>query len=177
MSLLRALLASPLLACGAIALAADAACTCDRDEIVAQARLEFEIYGPLSVGYEYFGFIYHDGERLRSAVVRSRRCKAGNCVIEVDEAGRKIPRGAVVLGEWHTHPHDGAAQLSPHDVRGAYRNRHVRCYTAFYSRPDGAIYAWNPAQMSVPTAMASREHLGSYGGGLRAALGAPLASL
>ncbi|HUQ11275.1 MAG TPA: hypothetical protein VM146_13255 [Steroidobacteraceae bacterium] len=168
---LRALLASLLLACCAGATAADFPCLCDRDEIAAHARLEFEIYGPLSVKVEYFGFIFHDGERLRSAVVRSRRCTPSDCVIQVDEAGKRIPKGVRVLGEWHTHPHDGAPQLSEHDVRGAYRNRNVRCYTAFYSNPDGEIFAWNPAETSVPTAMATRERVGWYGEQLSAALG------
>jgi len=175
--LLRALLASLLLACCAGATAADADCECDRDEIAAYARLEFEIYGPLSMNVEYFGFIFHDGARLGSAVIRSRRCESGECLIHVDEAGRMIPKGAKVLGEWHTHPHDGAPQLSHHDVRGAFRNRHVRCYTAFYSNPGGEIFAWNPAETSVPTAMASREHVGGYSSGLGAALRSRMASL
>jgi hypothetical protein len=162
-SLVRAFLASLLLAGGAGA-AADSP-DCDRERIAAHVRLEFEIYGPLSAEVEYFGFIFHDGERYRSAVVRSRKCHEGNCLIQVDAAGAMIPKGARVFGEWHTHPHDGAPQLSEHDVRGAYRNRHLRCYLAFYSNPDGEIFAWSPAQSSVPTAMASRSSIGTYGDG------------
>jgi hypothetical protein len=167
---LRALLASLMLACCAGATAADCSCELVRDEIAAHARLQFEIYGPKSVHVEYFGFIFHDGARLRSAVVRSRRCKSGDCVIEVDDAGSEIPAGARVLGEWHTHPHDGAPQLSELDVRGAYRNRNALCYTAFYSNPGGEIFAWNPAANSVPAAMATRQHVGAYGAQLGAAL-------
>jgi hypothetical protein len=95
----------------------------------------------------------------------------------VEEAGSRIPSGAKVLGEWHTHPHGGAPQLSHHDERGAHRNRHVRCYTAFYSNPGGQIFAWNPAETSVPTAMASRERVGRYGTGLGDALRVRVASL
>ncbi|HUQ09638.1 MAG TPA: hypothetical protein VM146_04930 [Steroidobacteraceae bacterium] len=159
----RALLASLLLAVCSGAPAAEPLQACDREKIAAHARLEFEIYGPLSAEVEYFGFIFYDGERFRSAVVRSRKCHGGNCVVHVDEAGKRIPRGARVLGEWHTHPHDGAPQLSEHDVRGAHRNHHVRCYIAFYSNPDGEIFAWSPAETSVPTAMFSRASVGIYG--------------
>lgn len=160
----RALLASLLLlACCAGATAADSFDSCDHEKMAAHARVEFEIYGPLSVGVEYFGFIFDDGERLRSAVVRSRRCYDGNCVVNVAAAGGQIPKRAKVLGEWHTHPHNGAPQLSEYDVRGAHRNRKVRCYTAYYSNPDGEIFAWNPAKASVPTAMASRASIGIYG--------------
>jgi hypothetical protein len=161
--LCRFLFASLMLACCARTTAADLRADCDRDQIAAHARLEFEIYGPLSVDAEYFGFIFYDGARLQSAVVRSRRCASRECVIHVDEAGRMIPVGARVLGEWHTHPHGGSPELSRNDVRGAYRNRHVSCYTAFYSDPFGGIFAWDPARPSVRTAMATRQLVGEYG--------------
>jgi hypothetical protein len=164
--LLRALLASLLLADCMRAAAADDSAECDRPKISAHVRLQFEIYGPLSENVEYFGFVFHDGIRLQSAVVQSRRCGADDCLIHVDEAGRKIPKGARVIGEWHTHPHVGAPQLSVHDVRGAYRTRRVRCYSAFYSNPDGEIFEWSPGQTSVPTAMASRLPVGTYGDGI-----------
>jgi hypothetical protein len=164
--LVRACLASLLFACCAGATAADSSVDCEHEKIAAFARLEFEIYGPFSTDVEYFGFIFRDGERFRSAVVRSRRCGIDTCVIHVDEAGKTIPKGAMVLGEWHTHPRDGAPQLSEYDVRGAYRNRHVRCYSAFYSNPKGEIFEWNPARTSVTTAMASRARVGKYGNGL-----------
>jgi hypothetical protein len=168
MSLARAFLASLLLAGGGSSHAADVSPVCEHEQITAHARTAFAIYGPLSGENEYFGFIFRYRGRIHSAVTRSSRCGADECVIHVDKAGKLIPDGARVLGEWHTHPHNGGTQLSEHDVRGAYRNRHVRCYTAFYSNPDGEIYAWNPSKTSVPTAMASRKRIGNYGGGFLA---------
>ena len=68
-----------------------------------------------------------------------------------------------MLGEWHTHPLvDGSRNLSVQDVRGAFHNRHIRCYTAFYSAPNGDIYRWDVSQTSVPTAMNTREYLGNH---------------
>lgn len=135
---------------------------CLRKEVEAHVRQQFALYGPQSANHEYFGFIYlHDGV-IGSAVVRSRSCPTAKCVVDSAEALRSIPKPAQVLGEWHTHPHGGSASLSRHDVRGAYSNRHISCYFAFYSTPAGEIYAWNPRQISVPVAMGSRAPLGNY---------------
>jgi hypothetical protein len=82
--------------------------------------------------------------------------------VDSSKAIHSVPRSAKVLGEWHTHPHNGSASLSRNDVRGAYSNRHISCYFAFYSTPSGQIYAWNPRQISVPIAMASRAPVGNY---------------
>jgi len=57
---------------------------------------------------------------------------------------------------------DGKMNLSVQDVRGAFHNRHIRCYTAFYSAPNGDIYRWDVSQTSVPTAMNTREYLGNH---------------
>ena len=161
----RVLLASLLLAGGGNALAADGP-DCEREKVAAHVRLAFAIYGPLSGEMEYFGFIFSHGGKIHSAITRSSKCRSDECVVRVDRAGDLIPKGARVLGEWHTHPHDGGSQLSEHDVRGAYRNRRVRCYSAFYSDPDGDIYSWNAGQTSGPTAMATRTHIGNYGEGI-----------
>jgi hypothetical protein len=135
---------------------------CLRKEVEAHVRQQFAIHGPQSADHEYFGFIYlHDGV-IGSAVTRSRTCSSTKCVVDSAEALRSIPRPATVLGEWHTHPHGGSASLSKHDVRGAYNNRHISCYLAFYSTPSGDIYAWNPNLISVPVAMASRAPVGNY---------------
>lgn len=139
------------------------ASACLQKELEAHVREQFAIYGPQSAGHEYFGFIYlHDGV-IASAVTRSRPCAtSGKCVVDSSEAIRSIPRPAKVLGEWHTHPHDGSPSLSKDDVRGAYSNRHISCYLAFYSTPAGDIFAWNPTRISVPVAMASRAPVGNY---------------
>lgn len=136
---------------------------CLHQEVEDHVRQQYAIYGPQSASYEYFGFIYlHDGV-IGSAVARSRACStAGKCVVDSNEAIQLLPRSAKVLGEWHTHPHGGSVSLSRDDVRGAYNNRHIRCYFAFYSTPSGAIYAWDPKQISVPIAMASRAPVGNY---------------
>jgi hypothetical protein len=136
---------------------------CLQKEVEAHVRQQYAIYGPQSVSHEYFGFIYLHNGIIGSAVTRSRACAtAGKCVVDSDEAIRLIPQPAKVLGEWHTHPHGGSASLSIDDVRGAYSNRHISCYFAFYSTPSGEIYAWNPNQISVPIAMASRAQVGNY---------------
>jgi hypothetical protein len=159
----RLFLATALLATAWHGNANSPAPECLRKDVKAHVLQQFGIYGPLSVNHEYFGFIYlHDGV-LGSAVTRSRVCaKADKCPVDSKEAIRSIPRSAKLLGEWHTHPHHGSRSLSADDVRGAYNNRHISCYFAFYSTPSGAIYAWNANQISVPVAMASRVHLGNY---------------
>ena len=120
--------------------------------------------GPQSANYEYLAFIYRHEGTIGSAVTRSRQCsKSGKCVVESAAASVLIPQGAKVLGEWHTHPHTrGSSNLSAEDVSGAHNNSHIRCYSAYYSKPTGEIYAWDSGQTSVPTAMASRVPLGNY---------------
>lgn len=135
---------------------------CLRLEVEAHVREQFAIYGPRSEHHEYFGFIYLHNGVIGSAVTRSRSCSAAKCVVDSTKAMQLIPRPAAVLGEWHTHPHGGSASLSKEDVRGAYNNRHISCYLAFYSTPAGEIYAWSPQRTSVPVAMASRAPVGNY---------------
>lgn len=136
---------------------------CARAEVDAHVVQQFQIYGPLSAVHEYFGFIYrHDGV-IASAVVRSNECvRADRCTLDTARAASLIPPGARVLGEWHTHPHGGSTVLSQEDVRGAYNNRHIRCYAAYYAKPDGEILAWDPHETSVPTAMDSVTSIGNY---------------
>jgi hypothetical protein len=141
---------------------ADDAPSCLSDTVEAHVRQQFATFGPLSVNHEYFGFIYRLGASFDSAVVRGSRCVARSCVIDVAQAAALIPAGAVIVGEWHTHPRNGEAPLSEEDVLGAYRNRNLGCYSAFYSEPDGAIYSWNPRRGMVTTAMASRVRIGGY---------------
>jgi hypothetical protein len=157
----RAAIAALLLAVCADAPANDAP-QCLSDSVEAHVRQQFATFGPLSVNHEYFGFIYRLGTAVDSAVVRGSRCVARSCVIDVAQAGALVPAGAVILGEWHTHPRNGAARLSEQDVLGAYRNRNLACYSAFYSDPRGAIFSWNPRRGMVTTAMASRVHFGDY---------------
>jgi proteasome lid subunit RPN8/RPN11 len=151
-----------LLATALLVNAAPAVSECLRSEVEAHVREQFAIYGPRSVRHEYFGFIYQHEGILGSAVTRSRPCVADKCVADSNDALLAVPRGAKVLGEWHTHPHGGSASLSREDVRGAYNNRHISCYFAFYSTPSGEIHAWNPTRVSVPIAMASRARIGHY---------------
>jgi hypothetical protein len=136
---------------------------CLQPDVEAHVRQQFAIYGPQSASREYFGFIYLHQGVIRSAVTSSRACASGGrCVVDNNQAMDLIPQRAKVLGEWHTHPHDGSGSLSRDDVRGAYNNRHINCYLAFYSTPSGTIYAWDPKRVSVPIAMASRTHVGNY---------------
>ena len=135
---------------------------CLRKEVAAHVREQFAIYGPQSADHEYFGFVYLYNGVIGSAVTRSRTCSTTKCALDSAEALQLVPRSAKVLGEWHTHPHGGSPSLSKHDVRGAYNNRHISCYLAFYSTPAGDIYAWSPDRISVPVAMASREPVGNY---------------
>jgi hypothetical protein len=143
---------------------AQAADECPQSEVDAHVREQLATYGPRSKDREYFGFIFVAGGEIGSAVIEGRRCPDPNeCSIDTAEAAPLIPKGAKVLGEWHTHPRQsGARTLSIDDVRGARNNRHIRCYAAYYSQPAGDIYAWNPFQTSVPTATASLVLIGSY---------------
>jgi hypothetical protein len=156
------------LAMGLIALSssrvADAVPACPpREEVYAHVREQFRIYGPQSATHEYFGFIYLHGSEIGSAVIRSGECRnPDRCIIKVAAALSLIPSRSAVLGEWHTHPHNGDRGLSEEDVRGAHNNRHLRCYFAYYSSSIGEIYAWNPQDTSVPTAMHSRVLIGKY---------------
>jgi hypothetical protein len=158
----RLFLAAALMVSAFCSNAESVASECLRKEVEAHVREQFASYGPRSDDHEYFGFIYLHNGVIGSAVTRSRACRAGKCVVDSGEAMGLIPRPAIVLGEWHTHPHGGSPSLSREDVRGAYSNRHISCYVAFYSTPEGAIYAWNPNQISVPVAMASRAPVGNY---------------
>lgn len=140
--------------------ATDLAAECPQPAVEAHVREQFALYGPQSKKHEYFGFIYlHEGV-IGSAVTRSRICPKGRCVVDSSRAVGLIPPTAKLLGEWHTHPEHGSPSLSKDDVRGAYNNRHIRCYRAFYSTPAGEIYRWSVDLTSVPMAMASRVRVG-----------------
>lgn len=137
---------------------------CPRSEVLAHVQAQFRLYGPLSERREYFGFIYRSNGELESSVAMGSVCGDNQfCGIKIAPAAKGIPAGAKVLGEWHTHPLvEGSRNLSVQDVRGAFHNRHIRCYTAFYSAPNGDIYRWDVSQTSVPTAMNTREYLGNH---------------
>lgn len=157
----RASVAVLLLAVSLNARANDAP-QCLSDSVEIHVRQQIALYGPLSVNHEYFGFIYRLGRSLDSAVVRGSRCVAHSCVVDIARAAALIPAHAVILGEWHTHPRNGETPLSEEDVLGAYRNRNLGCYVAYYSEPAGAIYSWSPHRGSVVNAMASRIHIGDF---------------
>ena len=136
---------------------------CPDDEVAAHVREQLQIYGPKSVDLEYFAFIYSVNGEISSAVSRGSQCPGtDSCAINTRFAAQRIPRGSKVLGEWHTHPHSGSRQLSIEDIRGAKNNARIRCYTAYYSAPDGEIYSWDPRSTSVPTAMNTRMLVGRY---------------
>jgi hypothetical protein len=140
--------------------ASPALAECPRGEVEDHVLGQLQRYLPLSQTREHFGFVYRIGGRLGSSVVRGRSCpNARDCGVDTRKAGAGIPRGADVLGEWHTHPRDGSRVLSAEDVRGAHGNRHIRCYAAFYATGDGAVYRWDPGEETVPAAMASRARL------------------
>jgi hypothetical protein len=141
---------------------ASPASECETEAVKAHVRQQFAVFGPMSVNHEYFGFVYRVGDTIDSAVTRGSRCIAGSCVVNVAQAGAQIPATAVILGEWHTHPRSGRPELSESDVYGAYQNRRLTCYAAFYSEPHGEIYEWNPRRGMVTTAMASRVQIGNY---------------
>jgi len=137
---------------------------CFEGEVIQHVREQFAIYGPRSSQYEYFGFIYRKDGQVDSAVTHDFGCRGQpECVVNTAFALKRIPKGAKVLGEWHTHPHFHEADaLSKEDVRGAQANRHIRCYTAFYSSHGGEIYRWNLDAPTVAAAMASRTWIGNY---------------
>jgi hypothetical protein len=154
-----------------LTLAACSACThpsyfspaCTNPGLDDHVRQEFAVYGPQSGNHEYFAFIYELQGSFGSAVVRGNKCRGTEqCVVDTAGAVAQIPKGANVVGEWHTHPHIGAPSLSSLDVRGAHHNHRLSCYTPYYSNPSGDIYAWNPELDSVPTAMSSLVRIGTY---------------
>ena len=142
----------------------EAAPDCLREAVDAHVVEQISRYGPLSRNREYFGFVFVFHGQLGSAVTRGHRCwNEKECSIDTRLAAPLIPKGAKVLGEWHTHPRDsGAETLSPDDMQGAYDNRHIRCYAAYYSQPKGNIYAWDSQRAMVPEAMASLVFIGNY---------------
>ena len=137
---------------------------CWRAEVLAHVREQIHLYGPQSRKREYFGFIYLEDGRVKSSVVRGPLCDTSlTCSVHSRGAAEGLPRGVKVLGEWHTHPNgDSSNGLSAGDVRGAWNNRKIRCYTAFYAASNGRFYSWNPASTSVAVAMSSRVLLGNY---------------
>jgi hypothetical protein len=137
---------------------------CARAEVLAHVQEQFRLYGPLSLKREYFGFVYRFNGAIQSSVTQGHVCGTNHaCGVDTTPAAKGIPPGAKVLGEWHTHPRDdGSRNLSTEDVRGAYGNRRIRCYTAHYSQPDGDIHSWDINSDSVPVAMVSRVRLGNY---------------
>ena len=136
---------------------------CFETEVTDHVRAQFAKYGPRSGESEYFGFIYRLEGRIGSAVTYGSGCRGQlDCSVNTAFARARIPKGAKVLGEWHTHPQVGSRDLSAEDVNGAHANRRIRCYAPFYSTPDGAIYRWDIAATSVPDAMASRTEVGNY---------------
>ena len=137
---------------------------CYEEEVLLHVRGQFATYGPRSSQLEYFGFIYRKDGRVESAVTHGFGCRGdAECVVNTAFALARIPKGAKVLGEWHTHPHFHEFDaLTLEDVQGAQANRHVRCYTAFYSSADGDIFRWNLDAPTVAAAMASRMRLGNY---------------
>lgn len=136
---------------------------CPRAAVLAHVLAQFREYGPLSEKREYFGFIYLSNGEVESSVAKGRVCDSSYfCGVKTEPAAKGIPVGSKVLGEWHTHPHGGSRNLSAEDVRGAFHNRHIRCYSAFYSAPNGDIYRWDTYQTSVPTAMNTREYVGNH---------------
>lgn len=154
-----------LLMCGGLAWRPSfAQVSCPDTEVREHVRMQFLIYGPLSKGHEFFGFIYLQDGVVRSSIVEGGRCApAVECTIDTRRAAVRIPKGVKILGEWHTHPTgDGSNYLSKDDVRGARNQRAIRCYMAFYGASNGNFYSWKPDSTSVPTAMNSRVLWGNY---------------
>jgi hypothetical protein len=152
-------LISVALRCGA-----DESPECASSKVEAHVLEQFGIYGPMSKNREYFGFIFVKDGVIGSATTRGGVCRSTQpCEVGTMHAAAKIPAGAKVLGEWHTHPRaSGSQDLSAADVRGANANRHISCYRAFFSTPGGDILAWNPNESDTKAAMASSIRLGSY---------------
>lgn len=148
---------------GSLCVAADSP-GCLDFEITAHVLDQFTTYGPRSKNREYFGFVYRYKGVLASAINRGTPCRLTEpCEVKIGKAAALIPKGAKVLGEWHTHPHvAGSANLSLADVRGAHVNRHIGCYRAFFSTPDGEVFIWDVNAAIVSTAMASTVRLGNY---------------
>src|SRR5262245_18322398 len=118
----RSLLSTFLVAVGPCGYA-QAVAECPVEDVRSLVLTQLEIYGPRSLRNEYFGFIYRANGVIASAMARSGRCTSrGDCTVNTGRAAQHIPRGAKVLGEWHTHARNGSRFLSSLDVQGAYAN-------------------------------------------------------
>ena len=137
---------------------------CFTEEVEAHVLEQFHIYGPKSKKREHFGFVYRVDGIIASAVTSGIVCRwTEPCEVDNSSAALKIPKGAKILGEWHTHPHsNGSSLLSEADVRGANANRHIRCYRAFFSTPEGDVFSWDPNMRIATVAMESMTRLGNY---------------
>src|SRR5688572_23791896 len=137
---------------------------CPDARIEAHVIEQFRVHGPMSKKREYFGYIFQKDGLIESAIARGNLCwYSGPCEVKTSKAAERIPTGATVLGEWHTHPHStGSLRLSPADVHGANDNQHIRCYRAFFSTAVGDIITWDVNQSVVSAAMASAVRLGTY---------------
>ena len=137
---------------------------CFAAEVETHVLEQFRIHGPQSRKREYFGFVYRIDGVIGSATARGSVCRwTEPCEVKTRRAAERVPKGAKVLGEWHTHPHEsGSRWLSADDVRGANDNRHIRCYRAFFSTSIGEVLSWDPNATAVPVAMATAVRLGNY---------------
>ncbi len=137
---------------------------CFTAEVEAHVLEQFRIHGPLSRKREHFGFVYRVDRTIGSATTRGIVCRwTEPCEVNTRRAAEKIPAGAKVLGEWHTHPHEsGSRSLSDADLRGANGNRHIRCYRAFFSTSNGEVLSWDPNVVVVSIAMSNAVRLGNY---------------
>lgn len=137
--------------------------SCLDDTVLQHVLSEFRHYGPRSRESEYFGFIYRKDGLVSSVVTAGDSCASQtDCAVNPIFALRRLPAGAQVIGEWHTHPGAGTDAMSVDDVHGAHANVRMRCYSVFYSGPGGQIYRWDPRETTVPGAMASRVSIGNY---------------
>jgi RHS repeat-associated protein len=124
-------------------------------------------FGPQSKSNEFFGYIYGKDGKLESSWKQGSKCRdgAGVCTMseaKLNEAKAGIPSGAKVYGEWHTHNHGGSPALSEADANGAYANRNIKFYSAYYADSNGNMYRWDPTKRNAIRANASKVYLGNY---------------
>ncbi len=135
--------------------------------IDGHAVSQMRVFGPQSKSNEFFGFIHGKDGKLDSSTVKGGQCRdgAGTCTMseaKLNEAKAGIPSGSKVFGEWHTHNHKGSPALSEADANGAYANRNIKFYSAYYADPNGNMYRWDANKRNAVRAGASKIYLGNY---------------
>lgn len=128
---------------------------------------QFNTYGPQSARHEHFAFVYWIDGQISQSHISTRCTNQYACTLNPARSLKDVPAHAKIVGEWHTHPHDGSRTLSIHDAQGAFAigeqvRSHGRPYWAYYSDPSGHVFRWDTTTRDTLEANRSRVQVGTY---------------